>query len=166
MHSLELIYYPSGALYAQISTDRRQYYYENGPLKTLELYREGRLDGLSLLYHPNGQLKRSCSFLLGIRHGLDQIWNEEAVLVDVGFYQNGDPVGVHRRWSSKGALIEEIVYWELNRFDLRRWSLKGEIEVEALWVDSTNYKAKAWDRFQNVWVEQKGVWDGKKLIYV
>ena len=30
----------------------------------------------------------------------------------------------------------------------------------------TNYKAKAWDRFQYVWVEQKGVWDGKKLVYV
>lgn len=81
----ELLYYPSGALYCRISDTKREYYYENGQLKTVEHYREGRLDQEALLYWPNGQLKRKCFFVLGVREGLDQMWddkgNEEIVSV-------------------------------------------------------------------------------------
>lgn len=60
------------------------------------------------IHWENGRLKRSVSFQDGVREGVDQMWSEEGILIDEGFYSKGLPVGVHRRWDAKGALIEEV----------------------------------------------------------
>ena len=159
------LYYQSGKLYAAISDEKKVYFYEDGILKTSEEYREGKLHGESLLYWPNGGLKRKCHFEKGMRHGIDQMWNEGGVLVDEGIYAMGKPVGIHKRFSRKGTLIEEIEYLDAKRFNVREWDDAGEIKVEALW-DDLDYHERAWDRFQDVWVEKEGYWNGEKLVYV
>jgi antitoxin component YwqK of YwqJK toxin-antitoxin module len=161
----EILYYPNGALYAEIDETKRTYYYENGVLKTVETYREGRLHGEILLYWPNGQLKRKCHFERGAREGVDQMWSEAGLLVDEGAYQGGKPVGIHRRWSVKGDLIEEIGYIDSIRFNFRQWDELGQLRFEGIWAEET-YFEKSWDRFKNVWMEKQGRWDGKKLVYV
>lgn len=163
---MDHLYYPSGALYCAKGEKKREYFYEDGTLKTVECYEGGRLNGESLLYWPNGKPKRRCRFVKGVRDGLDQMWSEEGVLVDEGLYELGRAVGVHRRFNSKGALIEEIEYLNGSRFNLRSWDDAGELRVEAIWIDSDTYREKAWDRFQNIWVEKEGYWNGKKLVYV
>lgn len=159
-------YYQSGALYGALQENKREYFYEDGTPKTIELYSEGRLDGEALLYWPNGKQKRKCRFVKGVRDGLDQMWNEEGTLVDEGPYKMGKPVGTHRRYNGSGALIEEIEYLDGPRFNLRQWDDAGEIRVEAIWLNPDTYREKAWDRFQNIWVEKEGYWNGKKLVYV
>lgn len=154
-------YYKSGALYCAISAEKKEYFYEDGTPKTTE-----RGEGESLLYWPNGQLKRKCSFQKGKRHGFDQMWSEEGVLLDEGRYECGKPIGVHRRFNKQGALIEEIEYLDGSRFNLRSWDEAGELKVEAIWTDPMTYREKAWDRFQNIWIEKEGFWNGKKLVYV
>lgn len=67
----------------------KEYFYADGTPRTIERYRDGQLDGETLLYWPNGKLKRKCSFSKGVRHGLDQMWNEEGVLVDEERYAMG-----------------------------------------------------------------------------
>lgn len=117
-----------------------------------------------LLFWPSGKLKRKCHFHEGMRHGSDQMWDEAGHLVDEGSYDKGRPIGFHRRW--KGAkLIEEIEYLPDGRLNVREWDEEGSIRVEALWQND-QYKERVWDRFQNVWVEKQGFWNGKKLIYV
>ncbi len=162
---MDHLYYRNGALYCAIHPDKKEYFYEDGTPKTIEKMRDGRLEGECLLYWPNGKLKRKCHFIRGMRHGLDQMWNEEGTLIDEGHYELGKPVGIHHRFSKQGKLIEEIEYLEGPRFNLRQWDEQGELRVEALWTDST-YREKVWDRFQNVWVEKEGFWNGKKLVYV
>jgi antitoxin component YwqK of YwqJK toxin-antitoxin module len=158
---MECIYYPSGALYARRSKERREYFYEDGAPKTVEVF-----NGESLLYWPNGKLKRKCTFKNGVRHGLDQMWSEKGQLLDTGTYEMGKPVGVHRRYSSEGQLIEEVIYLENGRFNLLQWDELGTLRVEAVWSDPMTYSERVWDRFQNVWIEKKGTWNGKKLIYI
>jgi antitoxin component YwqK of YwqJK toxin-antitoxin module len=160
------LYYLSGALYCSRDEKKRKYYYEDGTPKTVESYEGGRLHGESFLYWPNGKLKRKCNFIGGVRDGIDQMWNQEGVLVDEGFYELGKPVGLHRRFNSAGALIEEIEYLNGSQFNLRSWDDAGELKVEAIWTDPETYREKAWDRFENIWVEKEGYWDGKKLVYV
>jgi antitoxin component YwqK of YwqJK toxin-antitoxin module len=104
------LYYPSGALYADINETARAYFYEDGGPKTFEPTLEGKLHGEAVLYWPNGKLKRKSSFQHGIRHGLDQMWTDAGQLVDEGSYEMGKPKGTHRRWSPEGNLIEEIGY--------------------------------------------------------
>lgn len=163
---MDHLYYSSGALYCALSKNKREYFYEDGKLKTVENYSEGRLHGESLLYWPNGKLKRKCTFVKGVRDGLDQMWNEGGGLVDVGNYAMGKPTGRHQRFNEEGSLIEEIEYLEGPRFNLWQWNDVGEVRTEAVWIDSDTYKEKVWDRFQNIWIEKEGYWNGKKLVYV
>ncbi len=157
------LYYQSGKLYAILSEQKREYFYEDGTLKTSEEYADGRLHGESALYWPDGTLKRRCHFAKGERHGLDQIWDESGLLSDEGRYENGKPVGKHQRFKRE-KLIEEIEYLGGGRFNLREWDEQGEIRIEAVWSDF-DYHERVWDRFQNIWVEKEGYWNGKKLIY-
>ena len=117
------------------------------------------------IYWENGRVKWRIHFQNGLSSRMDQMWNEEGVLVDEGKYENGKPVGVHRRWNAKGFLIEEITYRDTRRFNLRSWDNEGVLRVEAIWIDDSHYVEKAWDRFQNIWVEKKGVWDGKEIQF-
>lgn len=75
--------------------------------RTIEPYKDGLREGETLLYWPNGQLKRRVHFRAGVRHGMDENWDMEGNLADSGEYAEGRPVGVHRRFS-KGRLIEEV----------------------------------------------------------
>lgn len=159
------LYYRSGALYADIKEEKREYFYEDGTLKTSEEYRDGKLHGEALLFWPGGTLKRKSHFEKGIRHGLDQMWNETTLLVDEGCYEWGKPVAIHRRFNKNGGLIEEIEYLQDSRFNLREWDDSGAIKVEALW-NAFDYRERVWDRFNNIWVEKEGIWNGKKLVYV
>lgn len=111
------------------------------------------MQGESILYWPNGKMKRRCHFSNGVRHGLDEMWSEEGILLDEGQYEIGKPVGFHRRFSKTGVLLEEIEYLDAGRFNLREWDEQGALRVEALWSNG-KYHEKAWDRFQNIWVEK------------
>ena len=159
-------YYQSGALYCAISENKREYFYEDGTLKTVEEYGEGRLHGKAVLYWENGKVKRTCSFVNGVRDGLDQMWSEQGVLVDAGCYRMGKPILKHHRFNFRGSLIEEIEYLDGCRFNLTQWDDEGKLRTEALWIDSDTYREKAWDRFQNIWIEKEGYWNGKRLVYV
>lgn len=153
------LFYPGGALYADISTQERRYYYENGTLKTVETARAAHL------YWPNGKMKRECHFENGLRDGSDRMWSEEGQLVDEGFYERGKPVGLHRRWNGKGDLIEEIEYLEPIRFNFRQWDELGQLRFEGKWSGEI-YLEKTWDISQKLWKERQGRWDGKKVVYV
>jgi len=63
-----------------------------------------------ILYWPHGQMKRRVIFVNGLRHGKDEIWNEEGLLVDIAEFKAGKPVGIHRRFADDGTLLEEMNY--------------------------------------------------------
>lgn len=151
--------YANGSPYLKEEDGKKYYYYPEGQLKTVVL------PGETVLYWSNGKMKRRCHFLAGVRHGVDEMWDESGKLLDQGSYENGKPVGIHRRFSPNGQVLEEIEYLDSSRFNLRSWDEKGTLRVEALW-NETHYREKVWDRFQNIWIEKEGSWDGKKLVYV
>ncbi|MBI5272353.1 MAG: hypothetical protein HY861_00020 [Chlamydiia bacterium] len=158
------LFYASGALYAELTPELHSYFYENGTVKTVERYKEGRLDGEVLLYWPNGQRKRKSFFIRGVREGLDQMWNCNGQLVDEGSYEAGRAVGVHRRFREDGVLIEEARYIDRARFDLRSWDETGQLRLEALWEGLT-YLERSWNRSKSCWMEKRGHWDGAKIVY-
>ena len=49
---------------------------------------------------------------------------------------------------------------------MRSWNDEGELWVDARYLDEENYLERAWDRFENKWIEKKGRFDGTKLIYL
>ena len=85
----------------------------------------------------------------------DRMWNQEGVLVDEGQYKNGAPIGTHRRFHPNGHVLEEVVYLDAKRFNVRVWSDAGVLHLESIWVSDTQYIEKSWDLFQKAWVEKK-----------
>lgn len=159
---MDELYYASGSLYYS----KGKYFYEDGTLKTVERHLDGKLTGESSLYWPNGKIKRLCNFKEGIRVGLDQMFSDEGVLLDEGYYEAGKPTGTHRRFNEKGSLIEEIEYLDDVRFNMSRWDDEGKLRVHAEWTSPDEYREKIWDRFQNKWIEKRGRFDGQKLVYL
>ena len=158
--------YASGVLYCKITDNKKEYFYEDGTLKTIEQYSDGRLMGVSVLYWPNGIEKRRVFFKKGVRDGHDLMFSDEGVILDAGQYEDGKPAGIHRRYSRSGLLIEEIEYLDKIRFNMRSWNDEGELWVDARYLDEENYLERTWDRFENKWIEKKGRFDGTKLIYL
>ena len=109
-------------------------------------------------------MKGVSQFSLGNRHGIDRMWSEEGHLVDEGVYEEGRPVGIHRRFTRQGRPIEEASYLDSFRFNLSVWNESGELCFEGRW-EGEAYFEKTWDPIQKKWTEKKGRLDGKKVIY-
>ncbi len=120
----------SNALDCQMLEEKKEWFYADGTLKTVEFYLAGKRHGAATLYWPNGLKKRECHFDKGVRHGWDRMWNQMGHLVDEGSYEQGEPVGVHRRFGSKGNLIEEIDYLTPQRFNIRQWDDVGTLRLD------------------------------------
>ena len=110
--------------------DVREAFYEDGTLRTSELYKNGLREGGTVLFWPNGQQKRRVHFVRGRRHGTDEMWNEAGVLVDEGTYEEGRPVGVHARFFDSGQILEEIEYLEDGPVKVRHWDEQGTLLLE------------------------------------
>ena len=110
----------------------QEYYYEDGSLKSLLQYENGLLHGDVELLFEDGTPKRTCHFIHGKKHGLDQIFSKDKILLDEGFYENGLPVGLHRRRFPNGALREEIHYHTPTQFEKKEWDEKGELRGSCL----------------------------------
>jgi antitoxin component YwqK of YwqJK toxin-antitoxin module len=87
-------FYSNGALYATLrfsrnrKCGRQEYFYENQTIKTVEEYLDGALHGESILYWPNGQMKRRSYFGYGRRIQADQFWDEKGRLLQLENHAN------------------------------------------------------------------------------
>lgn len=61
---------------------KKEFFYENGQMRTIQSFENGVLHGEVILYWPNGQIKRKCYFVHGKRKGLDQMWDSRGQLID------------------------------------------------------------------------------------
>ena len=89
------IYYDNGQLKA-IGTFKDgkedglyEWYYENGQLWERKTYKDGIRDGLYEWYYDNGQLKWRYTYKDGKLNGLDEGYNKDGTLKSKCFYQNG-----------------------------------------------------------------------------
>jgi antitoxin component YwqK of YwqJK toxin-antitoxin module len=69
------------------SIEKRESFYEDGKVRTIEHYCEGRLHGEVILFWPSGVMKRRCYFEKGMRRGLDQMWDETGKLLEEALYE-------------------------------------------------------------------------------
>lgn len=164
-------YYASGALASiqrfadGILQGKQEYLYENGMEKTAMEYRGGKLEGDVELFWPDGSPKRVVSFKDHKRHGWDQIWNDQGVLVDEGEFSKGEPIGTHTRRFKNGMVREEITYHTPKKTDRRYYDESGKILFEAVYSADGSYLEKTWNEDQKEYLERKGHWDGAKLCF-
>jgi antitoxin component YwqK of YwqJK toxin-antitoxin module len=69
-------------------------------------YTDGIPHGISVFYHPNGNLKSKDAIFHGTGHGWSRSWDEEGNLIFLGEYMHGISVRF-REWDGKGRLTDE-----------------------------------------------------------
>lgn len=79
---------------------------DDGTLLYYGEYEEGLPHGISVDFHRNGRLKRSCLIFHGAINGKDQRWDPEGQLVFQGEYVYGVLVR-YKEWDASGNLIRE-----------------------------------------------------------
>jgi antitoxin component YwqK of YwqJK toxin-antitoxin module len=82
--------------------------YPDGVVRSRSGVREGKLQGESRGWYPNGQLQVLEHFEAGISHGLRTKWHENGERQSEASIVQGVIEGVFRRWHPEGGLAEEI----------------------------------------------------------
>lgn len=62
-------------------------FYEDGKLKTVTSYKNGKLDGNSINYHPNGIIKEEGKYLSGKAHGAFKCYDSLGRLSKISYYE-------------------------------------------------------------------------------
>jgi antitoxin component YwqK of YwqJK toxin-antitoxin module len=65
------------------------------------------LDGTLIWYFENGQIKEIANYKNGKRHGLQHFFYENGNLSEQGYFINGHSVGIWSYYNKKGKLIRE-----------------------------------------------------------
>ena len=98
----------------------------SGKVASIERYKRGLLHGKQEFYYDNGALKT----MMDYKSGFDRMWNVGGTLIDEGEYENGDPIGLHRRFFEDGAPLEERRYYTPLKYDLKKWDINGKTRIE------------------------------------
>lgn len=82
--------------------------YGEGRPKSRSHVVNGRLEGVSEGWHPNGVLRIQEHFAGGLSDGLVTRWNPDGSKLSEGTSRAGKFEGLFRRWHPNGALAEEL----------------------------------------------------------
>jgi antitoxin component YwqK of YwqJK toxin-antitoxin module len=76
--------------------------YENGQIKSLCSYIDGKEEGLMENWYENGVLSKKCFYKNGINKGVWETWHENGKISCRCFYKNGKVKGKWQSWHENG----------------------------------------------------------------
>ncbi|MBD3897780.1 hypothetical protein IEI94_18140 [Halomonas sp. ML-15] len=111
LHGMVIVYHESGGLshvyfsFAGVIHGPFSTYHENGQLKEQGYYLNGTRQGESLIYDEEGRLRAKYHYHNGLRDGVARRYRADGSLRVDDYYKN-DELIVHKRFSTKGNLVE------------------------------------------------------------
>jgi antitoxin component YwqK of YwqJK toxin-antitoxin module len=110
--------------------------HENGQVKELKQYKEGKLDGLESRWYENGQKKGELHWKDGKKDGLWTSWYENGQKRQEGNHKEGKKDGVHTKWWSDGQKqVQEKFVLGTSQGVSTAWHPNGEKMSEYLIQD-------------------------------
>lgn len=85
---------------------------DQGNVEATIPYVKGKLEGVSLYYHPNGTIWKSIPYYQGAINGIVEIYCDDGMLLQRSNYRNGVKEGNSCRWWSCDTIAYEEVYCE------------------------------------------------------
>jgi len=77
----------------------------------------GEESGIYKEWHENGNLKRMCHKVRGLKHGESKRWGPDGRLKEHCFFENDDEIGEYKWWDGSGVLHE---YYYEKRIETKR----------------------------------------------
>ena len=172
-------YKSSEAQYNQGKKETETTYHPNGKIKYQETYLNGRINGVFIEWHDNGQKAREIEFNNGDIVSTVSTWYKNGQLQRQKPYQNNKKNGVEIWWYSNGTKQAEINYkdgvfdglfsqWYENGIKaseyffengkpnngiFTKWFANGQKMMEIEFVSGRNMKQKCWakDGKERLW---------------
>lgn len=99
---------------AKVPVDTIHKFFENGNLSSVSVYDSkgsGLLDGISTLYHQNGNKYQVGNYVKGLVQGFYYQFDESGRLETKQFYFNDKPIGDHVEYDDRGMVRKYAFYW-------------------------------------------------------
>ena len=120
--------------------------YENGQKKAEANFKDGKPNGVMVLWHDNGQKSYEANFKDGKRDGLWLTWHDNGQKNDEGNWKDGKMDGLHVKWYSNGKKNQEVNYKDGKTNGLLAlWHDNGQKSYEANFKDGKRISEKWWD---------------------
>ena len=125
-------------------------------IETHIAYCKGRLHGVFLTYFTNGNLLAEISYKNGLLDGRSIVYYANKSLHNEKYFKEGKLHGIFRAWDEEGALFFEIEYKDdvHDGFD-QTYRKNGVIEYEDIYVQGVLIKRKTFDDFGQFKYTQK-----------
>ena len=107
-------------------TGKVYYLYPNGQKGAEANYKEGKRDGLIVLWHENGQKKEEVNMKDGKEDGLYLTWHENGQKSYEGIYKDGEPHGLFLEWHENSKKKLEVNWKDGELISEKFWNSKGE----------------------------------------
>lgn len=91
-------------------TGEVKYFHENGQVKQVKTFKDGKLDGARILWDLNGKLTQEGAFKNGKIIGARKVWYDNGQLRGEGTYKDGKLDGSRKGWWKNGQLKSEANY--------------------------------------------------------
>jgi antitoxin component YwqK of YwqJK toxin-antitoxin module len=114
--------------------------HENGAIKRLATYREGRLEGLARGFYPNGSPWYLRTYHLGREEGVHRGWWENGVAKFISNYHDGKPEGLAREWFEDGSSFTEFHFVAGQEAGSQRmWTRYGKLRANYIIKDGRRF---------------------------
>lgn len=89
-------------------------YFLNGQTKSVEWWRDGRLEGPASYWFENGEKQGELTYVAGLADGIARSWHNNGMKECEKTWSQGKLDGTERHWDRRGRLILELT-WKANR---------------------------------------------------
>ena len=122
-------------------------YYTNHVLKSRSWILEGRLDGISIGWYPDGQLEIQEQFKAGVSDGLRMKWYPNGVKMSEANIKSGKLDGIFKQWHENGspaAIVEmrggnpsghSVAYYPDGFLKTKALVENGKVLTQKFWKD-------------------------------
>lgn len=83
---------------------------EKGVIVSEAEYKDGKMNGFSKLYYPNGKLGSEATFKADVQVGVQKDYYESGKLKAEVPYKNGKADGVAKAYDETGKVIEQVTF--------------------------------------------------------
>lgn len=90
-------------------------YYDNGKVKTIKNYKNGKLDGYYKEYGANGVLSHEATYISGNINGLTKDYREDGSIFSEGHLIGKEKHGLWKYYNTRGSEIARAVYEKKHR---------------------------------------------------
>ena len=112
----------------------KYYHFESSQVMTIEIYKEGKLDGNRKVYYKDGTVAEDVNYKVGIKEGSAKVFSEKGKLIDEHIFKDGQYEGLASYYDGSGNKMYEGNYANGKRVGIWKFFENNKVikEVKAI----------------------------------